>query len=203
MAIASTSLALQPIYADDGITIETDSDVYDHSSIIILTGHITVLDQNPMDVTIQIFAPNGNIASVAQAAVNTDGVFSTTFNTAGAMMKYDGTYQIKAVYGFVETAISIELTDAVESAMTSDTIETALEDAIKDGQINWTINGGVISSFFINADENSIVVYIKATDDGVLEITLHEEIIKPFDIVFTRRAIRPFYYYTLLESCLL
>ena len=184
MAIASANLVLQPIAADDGITIETDSDVYDHSSVIILTGHITVLDQNPMDVTIQIFAPNGNIASVAQAAVNTDGVFSTTFNTAGAMMKYDGTYQIKAVYGFVETAISIELTDAVESAMTSDTMETAetaLDDAIKDGQINWTIDNGVITSFFVNGDENSIVVYIEATDDGMLEITLHEEIIKPFD----------------------
>ena len=184
MTIASASLALQPIYADDEITIETDSDVYDHSSMIILTGHITVIDQNPMDVTIQIFAPNGNIASVAQAAVNTDGVFSTTFNTASAMMKYDGMYQIKAVYGFVETTISIELTNAIESTMTSDTMETAetvLEDAIKAGQINWTITGGVVSSFFVNADENSIVIYIDATDDGVLEITLHEDIIKPFD----------------------
>ena len=184
MTIASASLALQPIYADDGLTIETDSDVYDHSSMIILTGHITVIDQNPMDVTIQIFAPNGNIASVAQVDVNTDGVFSTTFNTAGAMMKYDGTYQIKAVYGFVETTISIELTNAIESTMTSDTMETAdtaLEDAIKDGQINWAIDGGVITSFFVNGDENSLVLYIEATDDGILEVTLHEDIIKPFD----------------------
>ena len=184
MTIASASLALQPIYADDGITIETDSDVYDHSSTIILTGHITVVDQNPMDVTIQIFAPNGNIASVDQVAVNTDGVFSTTFTTAGAMMKYDGTYQIKAVYGFVETTISIELTNAIESTMTSDTMETAetaLEDAIKDGQINWAIDGGVITSFFVNGDENSLVLYIEATDDGILDISLHEDIIKPFD----------------------
>ena len=184
MTIASASLALQPIYADDGLTIETDSDVYDHSSMIILTGHITVIDQNPMDVTIQIFAPNGNIASVDQVAVNTDGVFSTTFNTAGAMMKYDGMYQIKAVYGFVETTISIELTNAIESTMTSDTMETAetvLEDAIKDGQINWAIDGGVITSFFVNGDENSLVLHIEATDDGILEVTLHEDIIKPFD----------------------
>jgi len=184
MAIAGVNLVLQPISAYDGITIETDSDVYNHSSMIILTGHITAVDQNPIDVTIQIFAPNGNIASVAQVAVNTDGVFSTTFNTAGAMMKYDGTYQIKAVYGFVETAISIELTNAIESAMTSDTmetVETTLEDAIKDGQINWTIDGGVIVSFFVNGDENSLVLYIESTDDGILDISLHEDIIKPFD----------------------
>ena len=181
MAVASANLVLQPIYADDGITIETDSDVYNHSSVIILTGHVTSIDQNEVPVTIMIISPNGNIASVAQVAVNTDGVFSTTFNTAGAMMKYDGTYQIKAVYGFIETTISIELTNAIESAMTSDTAETTLEDAIKNGQINWTIDNGAITSFFVNGDENSIVLYIEATDDGILEISLHEDIIKPFD----------------------
>ena len=181
MAIASASLALQPIYADDGITIETDSDTYNHSSVIILTGHITSIDQNEVPVTIMIISPNGNIANIAQVSVDSDGVFSTTFNTAGAMMKYDGTYQIKAVYGFVETTISIELTNAIESAMTSDTAETILEDAIKDGQINWTIDNGAITSFFVNGDENSIILYIEATDDGILEISLHEDIIKPFD----------------------
>ena len=184
MAIASASLALQPIYADDGITIETDSDVYNHSSTIILTGHITVVDQNEVPVVIMVISPNGNIVTIDQVSVNADGVFSTTLSTAGNVMKYDGTYQIQASYGFVETTISIELTNAIESAMTSDTMETAetaLEDAIKDGQINWTIDGGVITSFFVNGDENSIVLYIEATDDGILEISLHEDIIKPFD----------------------
>ena len=184
MAIAGVNLVLQPISADDGITIETDSDAYNHSSVIILTGYITAVDQNEVPVTIMVISPNGNIANIAQVSVNADGVFSSSFNTAGAMMKYDGTYQIKAVYGFIETAISIELTNAIESAMTSDTneiAETTIEDAIKDGQINYTIDGAVITSFFANGDENSIVLYIEATDDGILNISLHEDIIKPFD----------------------
>ena len=184
MAIASANLVLQPISADDGITIETDSDAYNHSSMIILTGHITAVDQNEVPVTIMVISPNGNIATIAQVSVNADGVFSTTFNTAGNAMKYDGTYQIQASYGFIETAISIELTNAIESAMTSDTneiAETTIEDAIKDGQINYTIDGAVITSFFANGDENSIVLYVKATDDGILNISLHEDIIKPFD----------------------
>ena len=184
MAIAGVNLVLQPISADDGITIETDSDAYNHSSMIILTGHITAVDQNEVPVTIMVISPNGNIATIAQVSVNADGVFSTTFNTAGNAMKYDGTYQIQALYGFIETAISIELTNAIESAMTSDTneiAETTIEDAIRDGQINYTIDGGVITSFFANGDENSIVLYVKATDDGILNISLHEDIIKPFD----------------------
>ena len=184
MAIASANLVLQPISADDGITIETDSDAYNHSSMIILTGHITAVDQNEVPVTIMVTSPNGNIATIAQVSVNADGVFSTTFNTAGNAMKYDGTYQIQASYGFIETAISIELTNAIESAMTSDTneiAETTIEDAIRDGQINYTIDGAVITSFFANGDENSIVLYVEATDDGILNISLHEDIIKPFD----------------------
>ena len=184
MAIAGANLVLQPISADDGITIETDSDTYNHSSMIILTGHITAVDQNEVPVTIMVISPNGNIATIAQVSVNADGVFSTTFNTAGNGMKYDGTYQIQASYGFIETAISIELTNAIESAMTSDTneiAETTIEDAIRDGQINYTIDGGVITSFFANGDENSLVLYVKATDDGILNISLHEDIIKPFD----------------------
>ena len=184
MAIAGANLVLQPISADDGITIETDSDVYNHSSMIILTGYITAVDQNEVPVTIMVISPNGNIATIAQVSVNADGVFSTTFNTAGNAMKYDGTYQIQASYGFIETAISIELTNAIESAMTSDTneiAETTIEDAIRDGQINYTIDGGVITSFFANGDENSLVLYVKATDDGILNISLHEDIIKPFD----------------------
>ena len=184
MVIASANLVLQPISADDGITIETDSDAYNHSSMIILTGHITAVDQNEVPVTIMVISPNGNIATIAQVSVNADGVFSTTFNTAGNAMKYDGTYQIQASYGFIETAISIELTNAIESAMTSDTneiAETTIEDAIRDGQINYTIDGGVITSFFANGDENSLVLYVKATDDGILNISLHEDIIKPFD----------------------
>ena len=161
MAIAGVNLVLQPISADDGITIETDSDAYNHSSMIILTGHITAVDQNEVPVVIMVISPNGNIATIAQVSVNADGVFSTTFNTAGNAMKYDGTYQIQASYGFIETAISIELTNAIESAMTSDTneiAETTIEDAIKDGQINYTIDGAVITSFFANGDENSIVI---------------------------------------------
>ena len=125
MAIASASLALQPIYADDNITIETDSDVYNHSSTIILTGHISAVDQNEVPVTIMIISPNGNIAEIAQIDVNADGVFSTTFNTAAPSMSKDGTYKIQVSYGFIETAISIELTNAIESAMTSDIMETA------------------------------------------------------------------------------
>ena len=35
--------------------------------------------------------------------------------------------------------------------------------------------------FFANADDDSIVIYLDPTDDGIITITLHEELIKPFE----------------------
>ena len=36
-------------------------------------------------------------------------------------------------------------------------------------------------AFFANSDDNSIVIYLDPTTDGIMAITLHEELIKPFE----------------------
>ena len=61
------------------ITIETDSGVYDHLSIITITGTVNPVDQYEVPVIITIISPQGNIAGVAQISVNDGGSFSTTF----------------------------------------------------------------------------------------------------------------------------
>ena len=175
------------------ISIETDSDVYDHSSIITVTGQIANVDPNYLQAVIQVFAPNGNIAGVAQPNVDNDGSFVGTFNTSGYGWKNNGTYEITATYLGIATTISIEIKDTVESATV--TAPTAAETAVAEtavnetaslyefpeGQIAYTITGGIITSIYANADDNSILIEIDTTDDGVLTIALDEGIIKPFD----------------------
>ncbi len=87
------------------ISIETDSDVYDHSSIITVTGQIANIDPNYLAVAIKVLSPNGNIAGVAQPQVNSDGSFVGTFNTSGYAWKNNGTYQITATYQKIDTKI--------------------------------------------------------------------------------------------------
>ena len=99
-------------YAAFTITIETNKDVYDHSSVITVTGQAEPVDPQGSDVSIQVFAPNGNLATVAQVTPSLDGSFSTIINTAS--LKSDGTYMIKAQYVDVETTVSVELTNAIE-----------------------------------------------------------------------------------------
>ena len=170
------------------ITMETDKTVYDHASVITVTGHVDPIDPNGSDVTIIVERtdPSG-IAGIAQVSVNSNGDFSTTVNTATNSMKYDTIYLIKAQYVDAETTVSIELTDADEtySLATSteeEKTETALQELQSGGPLEYDLTCSSMSpTFWPNADDNSLEISIDGTNDGVLTITLYEEIIKPFD----------------------
>jgi len=173
------------------ISIETDSDVYDHSSIITVTGQIANIDPNYLVVALKVISPNGNIAGVAQPEVNTDGNFVGTFNTSGYAWINNGTYEITATYLGVDTTISIEIKDTAETAIvpetaaattTTDVAETISAYEFPEGQIAYDITCSDTSpSFRGNADDDSILIEIDGTHDGVLTIVLDEEIIKPFE----------------------
>ena len=172
------------------ISIETDSDTYDHSSIITVTGQIANVDPNYLVVALKSLAPNGNIAGVAQPEVNSDGSFVGIFNTSGYAWKNNGTYQITATYLGIDATISIEIKDIVGTGMTVGTAATAsiaeTEAAsiyvFPVGQIAYDRTCSATSPSFIgNGDDSTLDIYIDATDDGVLTIALDESIIKPFD----------------------
>ena len=191
--ILTGSVITSQAFAATTITMETDNDIYDHASEIIVTGHIEPVDLRGSDVTIIVKRLNPvGIAQIAQVSVNSDGNFSTTINTANAAMKYDGTYVIQASYsGLAETTVSVELTDAIETSETE--IGTAVTGTgvtgtgeesfykLSPGQIEYDITCNATPGFFANADDDSIVIYLDSTDDGIISVTLHDELIKPFE----------------------
>ena len=191
--LAGTGIVSQA-YAAFTITMETDKDVYDHSSVITVTGHVDPVDPTGSEVTIIVKRMNPvGLVQIAQAPVNSDGSFSTTIETASATMKYDGMYQIKAQYVGAEITVSVELTNAIEAsesevagtavagtAVTGTAVESFYK--LSPGQIEYDITCNADPpAFFANADDDSIVIYLDPTDDGILTITLHEELIKPFE----------------------
>jgi predicted secreted protein with PEFG-CTERM motif len=173
------------------ISIETDSDVYDHSSIITVTGQIANVDPNYLQTVIQVFAPNGNLVGAYQIIVSSDGSFMTPIQTAGPYWKNNGTYQITATYLGIDTTISVEIKDAIGTGVTAETAtatiaetetETTSAYEFPEGQIAYDITCSTTSPSFIgNGDDSTLDIYIDATDDGVLTIALDESIIKPFD----------------------
>ena len=195
LILAGTGVVSQA-FAATTITMETDKDVYDHSSEIVVTGHVEPVDLRGSEITIIVkrMYPVG-LVQVDQIAVNNDGNFSTTINTANAKMKYDGPYLIKAQYSnLAEITISVELTNAIETSETGEVVTgqavtgqavTGISEEsfykLSPGQIEYDITCNATPAFFANADDDSIVIYVDPTDDGILTITLHEELIKPFE----------------------
>ena len=192
--LAGTGIVSQA-YAGFTITIETDKDVYDHSSVITVTGQVEPIDPHGTEVTIIVkrMDPVG-LVQIDQIAVNSDGSFSTTIMTENSKMKYDGTYLINAKYIGAETTVSIELMNAIETSETgtaeigtavTGTVVTGTADEslykLMPGQIEYDITCNAIPAFFANADDDSIVIYLDPTDNGILTISLHEELIKPFE----------------------
>ena len=197
LILAGTGIVSQA-YAAFTITMETDKDVYDHSSVITVTGHVFPVDTENSEVTIIVKSTNPpGIVQIDQISVNSDGNFSTMIETANVIMKKDGTYLIYAQYVDAETTVSVELTDAIETSEATDigtavtgtavtgtdTIGPSGESFYKfgDGQIEYDITCNASPAFFGNADDDSIVIYLDSTDDGILTVTLHEELIKPFE----------------------
>ena len=194
LILAGTGIVSQA-YAAFTITMETDKDVYDHSSVITVTGHVDPVDIKNSEVTIIVKSTNPpGIVQIDQISVNSDGDFSTMIETANVIMKKDGTYLIYAQYANAEITVSVELTDAIEAAdigtavtgtavTGTDAIGPSGESFYKfgEGQIEYDITCNATPAFFGNADDDSIVIYLDSTDDGILTITLHEELIKPFE----------------------
>jgi predicted secreted protein with PEFG-CTERM motif len=195
LILAGTGIASQA-FAATTITIETDKSVYDHTDTITIIGTVDPVDENEIPVTIMLVNQYTSIVVIAQIDVNNDGSWSGQIhlNPANSLMSEDGVYEIRAQYGSTKITTSIELTNAVE---TSEEVGTEVGTAITGttvtgpsgesfyklgaGQIEYDITCNATLGFFANADDDSIVIYLDPTDDGIITVTLHEDLIKPFE----------------------
>jgi hypothetical protein len=88
--------------AAEPISVTTDKDLYSDGAVITISGSVKDFDaSDPMksfDVSILIFAPNGNLATVAQIPPDSDGNYSTTVKAAG-MISAEGDYNVKVKWG--------------------------------------------------------------------------------------------------------
>jgi len=199
LILATAGLASQA-FAETVITINTDKSVYDHTDTITITGTVFPVDENEVPVSILFVNQYNSIVEIDQLFVNSDGSWSgqIVLNPDNHLQSEDGVYEIRANYGdFASTILLIELTNAVE---TSEGVEmgTAVTGTavigtdvtgpsgepyykLAGGQIEYDSTCNANPAFFANADDDSIVIYLDPTNDGILTVTLHEDLIKPFE----------------------
>ena len=88
--------------AVEPLSVATNKEFYGDGATITISGFVKNFDasdpQKRMDVSITIFAPNGNLVTIAQISPSSDGNYSTTVKAAG-MISAEGDYTVKAKWG--------------------------------------------------------------------------------------------------------
>ena len=168
------------------IDFSTDSDTYDHNSVIEIDGKVSNTARGT-DVTVVVTGPMG-IVQIDQVAISSDGSFSTTINTASAMMKYDGEYKIKATYGNQDLmrVVYVNLVGGMEAGSMAghEAHDEGHHEEVYDlaSEVDYSISGGDVHGVTANVNGNSLVVSIHdAEDGGELTITLPSDVITPFN----------------------
>jgi len=104
------------VYADHGgnhytvgsdgtgtITIGTDSSSYTTGGMINVSGSVSDYDESDpfknFDMTLKLIAPNGNIVTISQIPLNSDGSYSTYIPAQGPLWIYDGDYTVSVSHG--------------------------------------------------------------------------------------------------------
>ncbi len=160
---------------DTPVNVWTDKTTYGHDDMIMVSGAVANVDSG-FPVTITVVSPLNSIVSIDQLTVSSDKSFETSFNTASALWKYDGTYTIRANYGSAETNTKVELTGGLTWTPSYSTPEQPAKqcganELSASGQcVPYNISGGMVTGASINTDDNSIVINISADDDGTLVV---------------------------------
>ena len=85
------------------ITIGTDSSSYTTGEMINVSGSVSDYDESDpfknFDMTLKLVAPNGNIVTISQIPLNSDGSYSTYIPAQGPLWQYDGDYTVSVSHG--------------------------------------------------------------------------------------------------------
>ena len=178
-ALLVLSIGVSPIFAqiEEAIVVTTELDSYQEGDKIVVLGEVRdIFSGTP--VTLRVIAPNGNVVTLAQLDVGTDGTFSTTLTAGGDLWKSQGTYTIKVTYGTIGANIKTAEATFVFGGTTG-IGTTPSGQPLTEGEfgITFHITGGSVVTITPDFDSSSLIIVIEAVDDGELTITLPREVI--------------------------
>jgi len=135
------------VYADHGgnhytavevgtITIVTDSSSYTTGEMINVSGSVSDYDESDpfknFDMTLKLIAPNGNIVTISQISLNSDGSYSTFIPAQGPLWMYDGDYTVSVSHGSDKNASTtftfILAPEVIEEEVIEEEIEISEEE---------------------------------------------------------------------------
>ena len=125
--------------AEDIVTVATDSSSYEEGEMISVSGSVSdYVESDPFknfDVTIKLVAPNGNIVSISQIPLNSDGSYSTFIPAQGPLWKFYGDYTISVSHGSdrnASTTFTFVLSES-EEEVTEEEVIAISEEELAEG----------------------------------------------------------------------
>jgi len=118
------------------ITIGTDSSSYTTGEMINVSGSVSDYDESDpfkkFDMTLKLIAPNGNIVTISQIPLNSDGSYSTYIPAQGPLWKFDGDYTVSVSHGSDKNASTtftfILAPEVIEEEVIGEVIEISEEE---------------------------------------------------------------------------
>ena len=118
------------------ITIGTDSSSYTTGGMINVLGSVSDYDESDpfknFDITLKLIAPNGNIITISQIPLNSDGSYSTYIPAQGPLWIYDGDYTVSVSHGSDKNASTtftfILVPEVIEEEVIVEEIEISEEE---------------------------------------------------------------------------
>jgi len=124
------------------ITIGTDSSSFTTGEMINVSGSVSdYVESDPFknfDVTIKLVAPNGNIVSISQIPLNSDGSYSTFIPAQGPLWKFYGDYTISVSHGSDRNASTtftfvLSESEVIEEEVTEEEVIEISEEELAEG----------------------------------------------------------------------
>ena len=118
------------------ITIGINSSSYTTGEMINVSGSVSDYDESDpfknFDMTLKLIAPNGNIVTISQIPLNSDGSYSTYIPAQGPLWKYDGDYTVSVSHGSDKNASTtftfILAPEVIEEEVIGEEIEISEEE---------------------------------------------------------------------------
>ena len=187
-------MAVDAFAAENGLAVSIDKESYAAGETITVSGSVLSAEAGP--ITIVIFSPNGNVASIAQVDPDSDKNFSEDIATSiGGLWKETGTYIMKVTHywgtaelqfeygGLMQAQVSPsddvgDVEDTNDFGLSSvDTLGDYSTITIEENDLFYKITGGQILKITPDTESISLIIQIETFSDGDLLITLPKTII--------------------------
>ena len=195
--LLSPFLAVDAFAAENGLVVSTDKESYAAGETITVSGSVLSAEAGP--ITIVVFSPNGNLASIAQIEADSDKNFSEDIATSiGGKWKETGTYIMKVTHYYGTAELQFEYGGLMQAQVIPPTDACDVEDAgdlgdlelspvdthegysiitIEENDLFYKITGGQILKITPDTESMSLIIQIETFSDGDLLITLPKTVI--------------------------